>query len=135
MKKINNQSKPNILVYVDFMGSEEQIPTITKFLKLKKNITFIVTDKPEVYRDNISAYTHVFVDFGGLMQPGNSLFSTFCCEWDKIIEEHPNIYFIFFSCMGSEWFQDDMYNINLPNVIHMHGFSDVIENFDYIIKK
>lgn len=127
-------SKPNCLFFVDFMSSEDEIPKLNKFLKTIKNINYKVTDNPEEARQ-VEGYTHIFLDFGGLMQPGNSLFSCFCNLWDKIIDENPDKWFILMSVMGKEFFQDDMFNLDYPNVLSIRGFSKLKEDLELLLKK
>ena len=111
-----------ILVYVDFMDSSDEIPRYKKYLN-KMNIKAKVTDDP-LYTQNISSYTHVFMDYGGLDQPGNSLFSHTCKYVDQLIDNHPSVEFIIISVMGKMWFSRDMKNLEKPNLHCMSNFTD-----------
>lgn len=119
-----------ILVYVDFMDSSDEIPRYKKYLD-KMNIKAKVTDDP-LFDQNISAYTHVFMDYGGLNLPGNSLFSRTCDLVDELIDEHPSVEFIIISVMGRTWFSQDMKNLERPNLRFMSRFTDEKEFFQIL---
>jgi len=111
-----------ILVFVDFMNSTEEIPEYRKYLR-KLNIAAKVTDAP-LHSLNISAYTHVFLDYGGLNQPGNSLFEQTNNTLDKLLKEHPSVKFVMISVFGKVYFTQDLENINAPNLEFMSQFLD-----------
>ena len=122
MRKVDGM----ILVYVDVFNSEEEIPLYTEYLK-KLNISAKVTDDPNEYMDMPSKYTHIFLDYGGLDMPGNSLFESHCREVDKTIIDNPNVMFIIISAMGKQWFENEMDNLSEPNVMFMEEFLDEAE--------
>lgn len=111
-----------ILVYVDFMNSTEEIPEYRKYLK-ELNIAAKVTDAP-LHSLNVSAYTHAFLDYGGLNQPGNSLFEQTNNVLDKLLEEHPSVEFVMISVFGKVYFTHDLENIDAPNLRFMSRFMD-----------
>ena len=112
-----------ILVYVDIFGSTKEIPRYTAYLE-KLNIKAKVTDDPNEYFESSYKYTHVFLDYGGMDMPGNSMFVCHCRETDRVILEHPSVIFVMISAMGKQWLQNDMENLNEPNVRVMECFLD-----------
>ena len=110
--------KNKILVYVDFMNSAEEIPEYSKYLD-KLGIDYDITDDCP---DDVQGYTHIFMDYGGLQQPGNSLFVMISRSVEKLIAENPNKYFIIISVMGKDWFENEVRNIDSPNVLFMKNF-------------
>jgi len=112
-----------ILVYVDVLGSKEEIPKYTEYID-KYKIKAKVTDDPNEYMQSAYKYTHIFLDYGGLDMPGNSLFTSHCREVDRVITEYPNVTFVVISSMGRHWFERDMNNLDEPNVIFMDDFTD-----------
>ena len=125
-----------ILVYVDIFGSEEEIPRYTEYLK-EHSIIAQVTDDPSVYMSDAYKYSHVFLDYGGLNMPGNSLFEDHCREADRAIVDNPNVTFVIISCMGKDWFEREMDNLKEPNVVFMESFLDAEElhkilGFEYV---
>ena len=111
-----------ILVYVDFMGSDEEIPLYKKYLK-KLKISAKVTDEP-IQNMVVSGFTHVFMDYGGLNLPGNSLFEMANNVLDELVEEHSSIQFIIISVFGKEYYEHDLKNIEAPNLRFMKRFTD-----------
>jgi hypothetical protein len=111
-----------ILVYVDFMNSDDEIPRYKKYLE-DLNIKAKVIDDP-LHSQNISAFTHVFMDYGGLNLPGNSLFEHTNEEVDELIQEHPSVEFIIISVMGKTYFETDLKNIEASNLHFMNDFQD-----------
>lgn len=103
------------------MGSENEIPAYTAYLE-NLGIAAKVTDCPGSFR-HPSAYTHIFLDYGGLNQPGNSLFQAINEEVSEIVENHPSIEFIIISVMGKSWFEQEL-NIDAPNLTFMSHFRD-----------
>ncbi|MCK5346882.1 MAG: hypothetical protein KAR20_25915, partial [Candidatus Heimdallarchaeota archaeon] len=75
-----------ILVFVDFMDSEEEIPMYKEYLD-GLGIAAKVTDDPNSFR-HPSAFTHVFLDYGGMNLPGNSLFMHLNSEIAELVENH-----------------------------------------------
>ncbi len=113
-----------ILVYVDCMGSEDEIPKIKKYLN-KYGLAAKVTDDPNWdHKDVLSKYSHIFVDFGGLDMPGIDLFEHFCARLDYAIENHPSVEFVFMSTFGKEYYSNFMDQTNKPNVTFMEAFFD-----------
>lgn len=111
-----------ILVFVDFMNSTEEIPEYKKYLKGLK-IAAKVTDAP-LHTHNISAYTHVFLDYGGLNLPGNSLFEMMNHELDELLEEYPSVEFVIISAFGRTYYEADLKNVSAPNLRFMNYFMD-----------
>ena len=110
-----------ILVFVDFMNSEEEIPIYEAYLK-KLGIAAKVTDSPDSWR-HPSAYTHIFLDYGGMDMPGNSLFDHINREVYDVIENHPSRQFIIISVMGKDWFERD-FEMTAHNLTFMSNFRD-----------
>lgn len=113
-----------ILVFVDFMDSQEEIPIYEAYLK-KHGIAAKVTDSPNDWR-HPSAYTHIFLDYGGMDMPGNSLFDSINREVYDVIENHPSRQFIIISVMGKDWFERD-FEMDAPNLVFMRNFRDITE--------
>ena len=127
---MNEKSKKMILVYVDAMDSASEIPEYKEYLD-KMDVKYDITD---VLPDDIQKYSHIFLDYGGLQQPGNQLFQMMSKDVEKMIENNPSKYFIIISVMGKDWFEDDIGNINNANVLFMGNFMDEDE-FCEILEK
>ena len=110
-----------ILVFVDFMDSEEEIPMYKKYLK-KLGIAARVTDEFDSVR-HPSAYTHVFLDYGGMNLPGNSMFEHLNHEVEQYVTENPSTEFIIISVMGKTWFEQDL-DFTAFNLSCMKSFLD-----------
>ena len=110
-----------ILVFVDFMNSDEEIPIYKEYLK-KLSIAAKVTDNPEDFM-RPSAYTHVFLDYGGLDLPGNSLFSSLNSQVRNLVENNPSIEFVIISVMGEYGFEHIL-DFNASNLHCMRNFRD-----------
>lgn len=115
--------KPYIFVYMDFMNFNEEKPKYKKYLDSLK-IEYKISELPEFNIAELSKYSHIFLDYGGLNLPGNDLFATFNSDYDKIIGEMPSKYFVFISTFGKDYYEDDITNSNEPNVIFMNDFFD-----------
>ena len=112
-----------ILVFVDMMNSAEEIPEYKKYLK-GLGIAAKVTDSPEAWQGiGLSAYTHVFLDYGGMDLPGNSMFQHMNEMLRQTIEDHPSIQFIIISVMGKVAFEHEL-DFDAPNLTTMRGFRD-----------
>ncbi|HUV00044.1 MAG TPA: hypothetical protein VMW32_03670 [Bacteroidales bacterium] len=112
-----------ILVFVDMMNSDEEIPEYREYLE-KIGIAAKVTDSHEAWRGiGLSAYTHVFLDYGGMDLPGNSVFSHMNEVLRKTIEDHPSIEFVIISVMGKVAFENEL-DFDAPNLHCMKNFRD-----------
>jgi hypothetical protein len=102
-----------ILIYVDYMNSDSEIPEYTAMCEAA-GIAAKITDNP-FWEENISSFTHVLLDYGGLNMPGNSMFMHMNGYLQELVENHPNVEFYIISVMGKTFFEREL-DFNAPNL-------------------